>query len=149
MASDKSNFEGSKKTKKVKEKKHKILLVDDEQGILDLLKYNLEKEGFIVYCCNNGRSALEVAKQELPDLVLLDVMMPEMDGMETCYELRQMDKLKNIFDPTPPHPMYVIFGLHVCYIYIAGCYIPHNNSKTWGQVGKAWKKCQRDVTQYC
>ena len=97
MASDKSNFEGGQKPKKVKEKKHKILLVDDEQGILDLLKYNLEKEGFIVYCCNNGRSALEVAKQEVPDLVLLDVMMPEMDGMETCYELRQMDKLKNTF----------------------------------------------------
>lgn len=97
MDSSNSNFEGSKKPKKVKEKKHKILIVDDEQDILDLLKYNLEKEGFIVFSCDNGKSALEVAKKEVPDLVLLDVMMPKMDGMETCYELRQIDKLKNTF----------------------------------------------------
>jgi two-component system alkaline phosphatase synthesis response regulator PhoP len=81
----------------VKEKKHKILLVDDEQDILDLLTYNLEKEGFIVFSCDNGIDALEVAKKEVPDVVLLDVMMPKMDGMETCYELRQIDKLKNTF----------------------------------------------------
>ena len=92
-----SNFEGTKKPKKVKEKKHKILLVDDEQDILDLLTYNLEKEGFIVYSCDNGKTALEVAKKEVPDLVLLDVMMPKMDGMETCYEMRQIEKLKNTF----------------------------------------------------
>ncbi|MBD78915.1 MAG: DNA-binding response regulator [Crocinitomicaceae bacterium] len=95
MGGNKSKFEGSKKPKKLKEKKHKILLVDDEQDILDLLKYNLEKENFIVYSCNNGIDAIEVAKQEVPDLVLLDVMMPEMDGMETCTELRQIEKLKH------------------------------------------------------
>jgi two-component system alkaline phosphatase synthesis response regulator PhoP len=69
--------------------KQKILLVDDEKDILELVGYNLEKEGFEVYSAMNGKKAMEIARQVLPDLVLLDVMMPEMDGMDTCRELRE------------------------------------------------------------
>jgi two-component system alkaline phosphatase synthesis response regulator PhoP len=95
MVKGKPNFDLAKKPKKVKEKKYKILLVDDEPDILELLSYNIEKEGFKVRTSDNGRRAIELAKEEVPDLVLLDVMMPEMDGMETCIELRQIEKLKN------------------------------------------------------
>lgn len=75
--------------------KEKILLVDDEQDILDLVSYNLKREGYLVSTATSGVGALEVAKKETPDLIILDVMMPEMDGMETCYELRKVDSLKN------------------------------------------------------
>lgn len=75
----------------------KILLVDDEPDILEFISYNLKKEGFDVYVANNGREAIDKAKQIKPDLILIDVMMPEMDGMETCVELRAIDSLKNTF----------------------------------------------------
>jgi two-component system, OmpR family, alkaline phosphatase synthesis response regulator PhoP len=73
----------------------KILLADDDPDIIDLIKYNLDKEGFEVHTANNGRQALEVARKVLPDLILLDVMMPEMDGMETCIQMREDNRLKN------------------------------------------------------
>ena len=73
--------------------KQKILLVDDEQDILDLVGFNLEKEGFEITTATNGRAAIEAAKKSVPDLVLLDVMMPGMDGMETCREMRDMPAL--------------------------------------------------------
>ena len=73
--------------------KHKILLVDDEPDILELVSYNLEKEGYEVLSASNGREALKIADGMKPDLILLDVMMPEMDGMETCQELRANKKL--------------------------------------------------------
>lgn len=73
----------------------KILLVDDEQDILDLIKYNLEKEGFEVQTANNGREGLREARVFLPDLILLDVMMPEMDGMETCIQLKDLPELRH------------------------------------------------------
>ncbi len=76
--------------------KQKILLVDDEQDILDLLSYNLEKEGYDVYTAHNGIKCLEIARQIIPDIILLDVMMPEMDGMEACKEIRDDDRLKNV-----------------------------------------------------
>lgn len=71
----------------------KVLLVDDEQDILDLVSYNLEKEGFEVHTANNGKEAIDIAMRTIPDLILLDVMMPEMDGMETCMELREKGQL--------------------------------------------------------
>ncbi len=74
----------------------KILLVDDETDILDLIKYNLEKEGFEVKIADNGKTAINVASSFVPDLILLDVMMPEMDGVETCIELRKNSKLKHV-----------------------------------------------------
>ncbi|MDA0883079.1 MAG: response regulator transcription factor [Flavobacteriales bacterium] len=74
----------------------KILLVDDEQDILDLVKYNLEKEDFEVQTCNNGKEAIDLALKFQPDLILLDVMMPRMDGMETCMQIRENKQLENV-----------------------------------------------------
>jgi len=74
-------------------KKEKILLVDDEPDIIDLISYNLEKEGYDIKSADNGRDAIQIAKEFIPDLILLDVMMPEMDGIETCVELREVETL--------------------------------------------------------
>lgn len=76
---------------------NRILLVDDEEDILEFISYNLIKEGFTVKTASNGREAVKLAKSFNPELILLDVMMPEMDGMETCVELRKLDNLKNTF----------------------------------------------------
>jgi len=74
----------------------KILVVDDEEDILQFLSYNLEKEGAKVYTAKNGLIAIEVAMKKKPDLILLDVMMPEMDGVETCMRLRELPETKNV-----------------------------------------------------
>ena len=74
----------------------KILVVDDEEDILEFLSYNISKEGAKVYKANNGLQAIEIAKKKKPDLILLDVMMPEMDGVETCMQLRDGKDTKNI-----------------------------------------------------
>ncbi|MBQ3070441.1 MAG: response regulator transcription factor [Tidjanibacter sp.] len=74
---------------------YRILLVDDEPDILEFVSYNLLREGFQVQTAPNGVEALKIAEQFVPHLVLLDVMMPEMDGMETCRRMRQMASLKN------------------------------------------------------
>ncbi len=74
---------------------YKILLVDDEPDILEFISYNLRKEGFTVLTANNGEAALKIAQAELPELIILDVMMPEMDGIETCEELKRIPSLKN------------------------------------------------------
>ena len=73
----------------------KILIVDDEKDILELLDYHLIKEGYKTMKAFNGKEALKVAKDFLPDLVLLDLMMPEMDGIETCIEFREDKLLKD------------------------------------------------------
>lgn len=73
----------------------KVLIVDDEEDILDLLAYNLEKEGYEVKRASNGEDALAIAKTFLPDLVMLDIMMPIMDGVETCRHLRANPQLKD------------------------------------------------------
>lgn len=75
----------------------KILVVDDEVDILDLLKYNLEKEGFQVEVAENGVDAIEVSKKFIPDLILLDIMMPGQDGVETCRQLREFKELSSTF----------------------------------------------------
>jgi two-component system alkaline phosphatase synthesis response regulator PhoP len=67
---------------------HKILIVDDELDILEFLSYNLKKEGYQVFTASGGDEAISIAKKELPHLVLLDVMMPGIDGIEVCRELR-------------------------------------------------------------
>jgi DNA-binding response OmpR family regulator len=74
------------------DKSKKILVVDDEADILELLKYNLKKEGYHVKAVSNGVAAVETAKSFFPDLVLLDIMMPHQDGVETC---RQLEKFLN------------------------------------------------------
>ncbi len=75
---------------------YKILLVDDEPDILEFLSYNLKKEGFNVYTANNGKEAIAVAKKENPQVIILDVMMPDMDGIETCREIREIPGLKDV-----------------------------------------------------
>lgn len=75
-------------------KEKKILLIDDEQDILEILSYNLKKEGYQVYTANNGNEGIAKAKEIIPDLILLDVMMPEKDGIETCQEMRQIKELQ-------------------------------------------------------
>lgn len=72
---------------------YKILLVDDEIDILEFLGYNLRKEGYRVITAANGKQAIDLAKKEIPDLIVLDVMMPEMDGMETCNRLNEIPEL--------------------------------------------------------
>jgi len=73
----------------------KILLVDDELDILEFIGYNLTKEGYDVITATNGKEAIEAAKKTKPDLIILDVMMPGMDGIETCHEIRSIDFLKD------------------------------------------------------
>ncbi|HET8828228.1 MAG TPA: response regulator transcription factor [Pelobium sp.] len=77
--------------------KQKILIVDDEPDILELIEYNLKKEGYVVFTAKNGKEAIQEAKNCLPDLIVLDVMMPKMDGIETCRVLRTMPEFKNTF----------------------------------------------------
>lgn len=77
------------------EKQFKVLIVDDEQDVLEFLTYNLEKEGFVVFSADNGKTGVEIAKKEDPDVILLDVMMPEMDGIETCRSLREQPQFEN------------------------------------------------------
>ncbi len=66
-----------------------VLVVDDEQPIVDILKFNLEKEGFGVLTANDGESALKLAVENNPDLILLDIMLPKMDGFEVCKNIRE------------------------------------------------------------
>lgn len=73
----------------------KILLVDDEQDVLEFMKYNLEKEGFWVYTATNGADGIQLAKKIKPHLIVLDLMMPVKDGIATCRELRSMDEFKS------------------------------------------------------
>jgi len=73
----------------------KILLVDDEPDILEFVGYNLSKEGFSVFKAQNGNEAIKMAKEIIPHLIILDVMMPKMDGIETCHEMRKMPDLNN------------------------------------------------------
>ena len=76
--------------------KNKILLVDDDTDILEILRYNLEKSNFIVETASNGIIAIEKALKFNPDLVVLDVMMPEMDGITTCEKIREIPDLDNV-----------------------------------------------------
>ncbi|GGH15613.1 response regulator transcription factor [Sphingobacterium alkalisoli] len=77
--------------------KQKILVVDDEKDILDLVSYNLEREGYQVYTAANGKLAIERAKEVNPDLIILDVMMPVMDGIEACRIMRSLPEFKHTF----------------------------------------------------
>ncbi len=73
----------------------KILLVDDEPDILEFVGYNIRKEGYTLFTSGNGKEAIKIAKEIKPHLIILDVMMPEMDGIETCKELKHLPELKN------------------------------------------------------
>ncbi|MGV3507946.1 MAG: response regulator transcription factor [Sphingobacteriaceae bacterium] len=77
--------------------KQKILIVDDEPDIRELIEYNLKKEGYQVYTASNGQEGVSEAKRSHPDLIILDIMMPKMDGIEACRILRTMNEFKNTF----------------------------------------------------
>lgn len=77
--------------------KLKVLVVDDEEDIIEILTYNLEKEGYEVSTANNGIKAVKNAITFKPDVILLDIMMPNQDGVETCRQLREIPELKNTF----------------------------------------------------
>ena len=73
-----------------------ILLVEDEKSIVTLIKYNLEKEGFKVFCSETGEDALKIIKEKIPDLVILDWMLPDTSGIDVCRQIKIDKKLKNI-----------------------------------------------------
>jgi two-component system alkaline phosphatase synthesis response regulator PhoP len=75
----------------------KILVVDDEPDILEFIDYNLKKEGYQVYLASNGKEGIKIATEVKPDLIVLDVMMPVMDGIEACRLLRENPVFKNTF----------------------------------------------------
>lgn len=79
----------------MKNKDIKILLVDDEPDILEIVGYNLSQEGYKIFTARNGKEAISIAKNEIPNLIILDVMMPEMDGIETCEAIRKISELQN------------------------------------------------------
>lgn len=74
----------------------KILLVDDEPDILEIVGYNLKNEGYQIFTAENGQKAIKIAKKNLPHLILLDIMMPEMDGIEACEKIRKIKTLENV-----------------------------------------------------
>ena len=74
----------------------KVLVVDDESNIVDILRFNLQREGYEVLAAYDGQEGLEKARNEGPDLILLDVMLPLMDGFQVCEELRKTDRLTPI-----------------------------------------------------
>jgi len=74
----------------------KILLVDDEPDILEIVGYNLKNEGYLIYTAKNGIEAVETAKKITPHLIILDIMMPEMDGIEACEKIRATKGLENV-----------------------------------------------------
>ena len=73
----------------------KILIVDDEQDIVDLLAYNFKKQDMVVFTANTGAVAINLAEKHIPDVILLDVMLPDIDGIEVCEEIRKHSALKN------------------------------------------------------
>lgn len=76
--------------------KGRILVIDDEEDLIELVRYNLEQEGFQVKSASDGESGLTVARKELPDLILIDLMLPGMDGLELCRSLRAENRTASI-----------------------------------------------------
>ncbi len=94
-------------------RKISIVIADDDNDIIDLLTYNLQKENYVVYSASNGKIAIQQIEKHLPDLVLLDVMMPEINGIEVCQIIKENDALKNI-------PVLFLTARHEEYSELAG-----------------------------
>ena len=75
---------------------NKILLVDDDPDILEIISYSLENEGYSIYKAMNGLQAIEIAEKVTPDLIIMDLMMPEMNGVEACEQITKSTKLNNV-----------------------------------------------------
>ena len=75
---------------------YKILLVDDEPDILEIIAYSLESAGYKIYKANNGLEAIKIAKKIIPDLIIMDLMMPHMNGIDACDNIRKSDKLNDV-----------------------------------------------------
>jgi two-component system, OmpR family, alkaline phosphatase synthesis response regulator PhoP len=88
--------ERSLRTDRMDKTDYTILLVDDEPDILEFVGYNIKKEGYALLTASNGRDAIELAKKSLPHLIILDIMMPGMDGIEVCSELRKIPELNHV-----------------------------------------------------
>ena len=73
----------------------KILVVDDEEDVVEILRYNLKKENYQVITASNGKEAIDIALNEIPDLIIMDIRMPGLNGIETCRIMRKMEQLKN------------------------------------------------------
>ena len=99
------------------ERKNKILIVDDEEDILEIISYNLEKEGYLTETAGNGMQALKKIQYFKPDLILLDIMMPHKDGMETLKELRRNPAFENTIIICVPHIHCQIASLFSPYCY--------------------------------
>ena len=82
--------------KKMKNADIKILLVDDEPDILEIVGYNLKNEGYQIFTAKNGIEAIKIANKTIPHLIILDIMMPEMDGIEACEKIRATKRLENV-----------------------------------------------------
>lgn len=91
----------------------KILVVDDEQPIADILKFNLEKEGYQVICAYDGEEAIELAESEKPDLILLDIMLPKKDGNEVCREVRKTQTMPIIMLTAKDSEIDKVLGLEL------------------------------------
>ncbi|MFG6113641.1 two-component system, OmpR family, response regulator VicR [Thalassobacillus cyri] len=91
----------------------KILVVDDEKPIADILKFNLEKEGYTVVCAYDGDEAIELADQENPDLILLDIMLPNKDGNEVCREVRKKHNMPIIMLTAKDSEIDKVLGLEL------------------------------------
>lgn len=91
----------------------KILVVDDEVSIVDILKYNLEREGFRAITAHDGYEALEVFDRESPDLVILDVMMPHLDGFQVCQKIREVSNVPVIMLTARAEEMDTVIGLEM------------------------------------
>ena len=73
----------------------KILLVDDEPDVIEIIRYNLDQEGYMIYTAHNGKEALKKAKKKIPHLIIMDVMMPKMDGIEACEQFRNDERFSD------------------------------------------------------
>src|SRR5688572_13045152 len=91
----------------------RILVIEDEKDIVRLLKYNLEKEGYSVLAAGDGQAGLDLARKEKPDLILLDLMLPKMDGIQVCKAIRQESKVPIIMLTAKKEEIDRILGLEL------------------------------------